>query len=65
MEVPWSEKVTVALLKEFLEAFNRHDLDSIMSYFRRTAFSICREASRPGRSLCGKAGGAGWSGKTI
>lgn len=28
-----SEPVTVELLKEFLEAFNRHDLDAIMSYF--------------------------------
>ncbi|HET7143283.1 MAG TPA: nuclear transport factor 2 family protein [Anaerolineales bacterium] len=25
--------VTLDLLKEFLEAFNRHDLDSIMDYF--------------------------------
>ena len=25
--------VTVALLQEFLDAFNRHDLDSIMEYF--------------------------------
>ena len=28
-----SEQVTYQLLKEFLEAFNRHDLDSIMGYF--------------------------------
>jgi steroid delta-isomerase-like uncharacterized protein len=28
-----SEQVTVQLLKEFLEAFNRHDLDAIMEYF--------------------------------
>ena len=28
-----SEHVTRELLKEFLEAFNLHDLDSIMSYF--------------------------------
>ena len=28
-----SEHVTHELLKGFLEAFNRHDLDSIMSYF--------------------------------
>ena len=28
-----SEQVTHELLKEFLEAFNLHDLDSIMSYF--------------------------------
>jgi ketosteroid isomerase-like protein len=28
-----SEQVTVELLKGFLEAFNRHDLDAIMGYF--------------------------------
>lgn len=28
-----SEQVTVELMKGFLDAFNRHDLDSIMSYF--------------------------------
>lgn len=28
-----SERVTVELLKGLLEAFNRHDLDAIMSYF--------------------------------
>jgi ketosteroid isomerase-like protein len=28
-----SKPITVALLKEFLEAFNRHDLDAIMDYF--------------------------------
>ena len=28
-----SEQVNVELLKGFLEAFNRHDLDSIMDYF--------------------------------
>jgi ketosteroid isomerase-like protein len=28
-----SEHVTVELLKGFLDAFNRHDLDSIMGYF--------------------------------
>src|SRR5689334_5306078 len=28
-----SEKVTHELLKGFLEAFNRHDLDAIMDYF--------------------------------
>ena len=27
------QPVSVAVLKEFLEAFNRHDLDSIMEYF--------------------------------
>jgi ketosteroid isomerase-like protein len=28
-----AEQVTRELLKGFLEAFNRHDLDSIMDYF--------------------------------
>ena len=28
-----SKPVTIELLKEFLDAFNRHDLDSIMSFF--------------------------------
>lgn len=28
-----SERVTAELLKSFLEAFNRHDLDAIMTYF--------------------------------
>ncbi len=28
-----SRLVTYELLKEFLEAFNRHDLDSIMDFF--------------------------------
>ncbi len=28
-----SERVTVALLKAFLDAFNRHDLDAVMDYF--------------------------------
>src|SRR5687768_2381627 len=33
MEVPMSGQVTIELLKGFLDAFNRHDLDSIMDYF--------------------------------
>lgn len=28
-----SEQVTIESLKGFLEAFNHHDLDSIMDYF--------------------------------
>jgi ketosteroid isomerase-like protein len=28
-----SAQVTTRLLKEFLEAFNRHDLDAIMEFF--------------------------------
>ncbi len=30
-----SEHVTIEMLKGFLEAFNLHDLDSIMELFRR------------------------------
>jgi ketosteroid isomerase-like protein len=39
-----SDHVSYELLKGFLEAFNRHDLDSIMGYFAETASSTCREA---------------------
>ncbi len=28
-----SEQISIVLLKEFLEAFNRHDLEAIMDYF--------------------------------
>jgi hypothetical protein len=33
MGIPMSGQVTVELLMGFIEAFNRHDLDSIMGYF--------------------------------
>lgn len=33
MEVSMSGQITIELLKGLLEAFNRHDLDSIMGYF--------------------------------
>lgn len=32
-ELPMTNEVTIDLLKGFLEAFNRHDLDAIMGYF--------------------------------
>ena len=42
-----SERVTVEFLKEFLEAFNRHDLDSIMSYFADDCIFYMPRGSRP------------------
>jgi ketosteroid isomerase-like protein len=33
VEVQLAEQPTVELLRRFLDAFNRHDLDSIMGYF--------------------------------
>ena len=42
-----SEKVTVDLLKGFLEAFNRHDLDAIMSYFAEDCIFYMPRGSRP------------------
>ena len=32
-ELSMTSEVTIELLKGFLEAFNRHDLDAIMDYF--------------------------------
>ncbi|HCK65656.1 MAG TPA: nuclear transport factor 2 family protein [Anaerolineae bacterium] len=50
-----SGQVTVELLKEFLEAFNRHDLDSIMSYFAEDCvFYMPRGAKPRGNSYSGK-----------
>ena len=34
-----NQQVTVETLKQFLEAFNRHDLDSIMEFVRRLKLS--------------------------
>jgi steroid delta-isomerase-like uncharacterized protein len=42
-----SEHVTVELLKEFLEAFNRHDLDSIMGYFADDCVFYMPRGARP------------------
>lgn len=50
-----AETVTVELLKGFLEAFNRHDLDSIMEYLLRLlcflpSLLLLGCATGPGRS---------------
>ena len=56
-----SEHVTHELLKGFLEAFNRHDLDSIVDISPRTASSTCLEVRHPevigvsGRTRCEQA----------
>jgi len=42
-----SEHVTHELLKEFLEAFNRHDLDSIMDYFAEDCVFYMPRGSAP------------------
>ena len=42
-----SEHVTYELLKEFLEAFNRHDLDSIMGYFAEDCVFYMPRGSAP------------------
>jgi len=50
-----SDTVTSELLKEFLEAFNRHDLDSIMSYFADDCvFYMPRGAKPRGDPYSGK-----------
>ena len=51
-----SEQVNVETLKDFLEAFNRHDLDSIMSYFADDCiFYMPRGAKPRGDRYVGKA----------
>jgi len=48
--------LTVELLKGFLDAFNRHDLDSIMSYFAEDCvFYMPRGAGPRGDEYRGKA----------
>ena len=50
-----SEHVTVELLKGFLDAFNRHDLDSIMGYFADDCvFYMPRGAGPRGDRYIGK-----------
>ncbi len=50
-----SEQVTPELLKAFLEAFNRHDLDSIMSFFADDCvFYMPRGAKPRGDRYTGK-----------
>jgi ketosteroid isomerase-like protein len=47
MEVRMSDNVSNELLKEFLEAFNRHDLDSIMDYFADHCVFYMPRGARP------------------
>jgi steroid delta-isomerase-like uncharacterized protein len=42
-----SKAVTVALLKDFLEAFNRHDLDAIMGFFAEDCVFYMPRGARP------------------
>jgi ketosteroid isomerase-like protein len=50
-----SEPVTYELLKGFLEAFNRHDLDAIMNYFAEDCvFYMPRGAAPRGDRYVGK-----------
>lgn len=50
-----NKNVTNELLKEFLEAFNRHDLDSIMGYFAdECVFYMPRGAKPRGDRYAGK-----------
>jgi ketosteroid isomerase-like protein len=51
-----SELVTRELLKDFLEAFNRHDLDAIMEYFAEDCvFYMPRGSTARGARYSGKA----------
>lgn len=50
-----SENVTVKLLKEFLDAFNRHDLDAIMEFFADDCVFYMPRGSGPrGNQFIGK-----------
>jgi len=50
-----SKDVTEKMLKEFLDAFNRHDLDSIMGYFAdECVFYMPRGAKPRGDRYAGK-----------
>ncbi|HZW03186.1 MAG TPA: nuclear transport factor 2 family protein [Anaerolineaceae bacterium] len=42
-----SENVSQALLKDFLEAFNRHDLDAIMDFFAEDCVFYMPRGARP------------------
>jgi ketosteroid isomerase-like protein len=42
-----AEQVTIETLKDFLEAFNRHDLDSIMSYFADDCIFYMPRGTKP------------------
>ncbi len=51
-----SHPVTIELLKGFLDAFNRHDLDAIMGYFAEDCvFYMPRGAGPRGDRYAGKA----------
>jgi len=51
-----NKSVTVETLKEFLEAFNRHDLDGIMGFFAEDcSMDLPRGPDPWGRRLTGKA----------
>ena len=50
-----SGHVTIELLREFLDAFNRHDLDSIMAYFAdECVFYMPRGTEARGNRFVGK-----------
>jgi ketosteroid isomerase-like protein len=50
------QTVTLETLKQFLDAFNRHDLDAIMEYFADDCFMDLPRGSDPwGTRLMGKA----------
>lgn len=50
-----SDMISVELLKEFLAAFNRHDLDAIMGYFADdSVFYMPRGAAPRGNQFTGK-----------
>ena len=52
-----SEAVTRSLLKEFLEAFNRHDLDAIMDFFAEDCVLYTPRGEGPrGDRYVGKSG---------
>jgi hypothetical protein len=54
-QVVVSEQVTLELLKGFLDAFNRHDLDAIMGYFAEgCVFYMPRGAKSRGDRYVGK-----------
>lgn len=42
-----SDQVSLSLLKDFLEAFNRHDLDAIMDYFADDCEFYMPRGARP------------------
>jgi ketosteroid isomerase-like protein len=51
-----AERVTVELLKAFLDAFNRHDVDGIMEFFaEECVFYMPRGAGPRGDRFVGKA----------